>query len=234
MTEPKIVSRAEWLEARRELLAMEKQFTRERDALSARRRAMPWVLVDQDYRFETETGERSLAELFGDRRQLILYHFMFDPSWDEGCKSCSFWADNYDGTTAHLGARDIELVVVSRAPLATLLAYKQRMGWSFNWASSAGSSFNYDFGVSFTPEQMAAETLDYNYSKTRFPVADAPGISVFIKGEDGQVFHSYSCYGRGIDMLNGAYHHMDLTPLGRDEQGLPYSMSWLRRRDEYE
>ena len=230
---PKIVTRQEWLEARKSLLAREKQLTRERDAVSAARRELPWVLVEDDYQFQTEAGPRSLAELFDGHRQLLVYHFMFDPAWDAGCKSCSFWADNYDGTTAHLSARDIKLTVVSRAPLAKLLAYRQRMGWSFDWVSSEASRFNYDYRVSFTPEELAAESLDYNYAQTRFPTSEAPGISVFITGDDGRVYHTYSCYARGIDMLNASYHHMDLTPLGRAEQGLGYSMSWLRRHDEY-
>lgn len=230
--EPKIVTRAQWLAARRELLTREKQFTRERDALSKARRQLPWVEVTKDYRFQTTRGERSLAELFDGRSQLLVYHFMFGPDWDEGCPSCSFWADNFDGVDVHLAARDMTLLAISRAPLAKLLAYRERLGWRFEWVSSHGSEFNYDFRVSFTPEEIEAGEMDYNFTTSAFPSSEAPGASVFAK-RDGKVFHTYSCYARGLDILNGAYHWMDLAPNGRDEDSLPYSMAWLRRRDAY-
>ncbi|MCA9687028.1 MAG: DUF899 domain-containing protein, partial [Myxococcales bacterium] len=194
----------------------------------------PWVAVEADYRFETAEGPASLAELFAGRSQLIVQHFMFALDWEQGCPSCSFWADGYDGTTVHLAARDIAFVAVSRAPLAKLQAYAKRMGWGFRWVSSGTSGFDRDFGVQFEADDVAAGPVDYNYGKNRFPTTDAPGISVFVKDEQGRVFHSYSCYARGLDMMNVAYQYMDLTPRGRDEQGLSYSMAWLRRHDQYE
>lgn len=234
MNQPRVVSREEWLAARRELLAAEKQFTKQRDELTRKRQAMPWVAVETDYRFLAPQGELSLAELFEGRSQLIVQHFMYGPEWSEGCPSCSFWADNYDGTIAHLNARDISFVAVSAAPIEKLEAYRARMGWSFRWVSSGGSSFNRDFRVSFTQAEVDAGRLHYNYrDDARFPTTEAPGISVFARGEGGELFHTYSCYARGLDMLNGAYHYMDLTPKGRDEAGLGYSMAWLRRRDSY-
>lgn len=234
MSQSRVVSREEWLAARRELLAEEKRFTKLRDELTRKRQAMPWVAVETDYRFMGSEGELSLGDLFGERSQLIVQHFMFGPDWEEGCPSCSFWADNYDGTLAHLAARDIAFVAVSAAPLAKLDAYKARMGWSFRWVSAQGSSFNRDYHVSFTQAEVDAGELHYNYrDNARFPTTEAPGASVFTRGEDGAVFHTYSCYSRGLDMLNGAYHYIDLTPKGRDEAGLSYSMAWLRRHDKY-
>jgi len=230
----KIVSREEWLAARQQLLAAEKELTRARDELSRRRRELPWVKVDKRYEFESATGKQSLADLFEGRSQLLLYHFMFGPDWSEGCPSCSFWADNYDGTIVHLNHRDVSFVVVSRAPLEKLEAYRRRMGWRFKWVSSFGSDFNYDFRVSFTPEEMKRGEMEYNYRRMKFPSDEAPGISVFSHDGDGSVFHTYSCYSRGLDMLNAAYHHLDLVPKGRDEDGLAYSMAWLRRHDSYD
>ncbi len=229
----KVVSREEWLEARKAHLAKEKEFTRLRDQLSRERRELPWVKVEKEYVFDGPDGEETLSDLFAGRSQLIIYHFMYGPDWEEGCLSCSFWADNFDGIVIHLNHRDISLVAVSRAPLAKLEAYKKRMGWSFKWLSSLGSDFNRDYHVSFTPDELAAGEVDYNFGLTRFPSAEAPGISVFYKNQDGEVFHTYSCYSRGLDMLNGAYHYMDLAPKGRDEDDLPYTMAWLRRRDQY-
>jgi predicted dithiol-disulfide oxidoreductase (DUF899 family) len=231
MTDHPVVSREAWLEARKALLAKEKAFTRQRDVLSAERRALPWVEVTQHYAFDTPEGERSLPELFSGRSQLLVYHFMFGPDWSEGCPSCSFWADGYDGIVTHLGQRDVSLVAVSRAPLAKLTAYRTRMGWRFPWVSSLRSSFNRDFGVTFAPED--GEQATYNYERRGFAQTEAPGISVFLKAADGAVFHTYSCYARGLDMLNGAYHHLDLVPKGRDEQHLPYPMAWVRRHDSY-
>jgi predicted dithiol-disulfide oxidoreductase (DUF899 family) len=230
---PKIVSREEWLKARKAHLAEEKSFTRMRDKLSAARRELPWVRIDQTYTFTGPQGRETLSDLFGGRSQLIIQHFMFHPDWTAGCKSCSFWADGYDRSVAHLGARDTAFVTVSRAPLAKLEAFKKRMGWTFKWVSSEGSDFNRDFGVLFKPEELKSGA-DYNYQpRSSFPVEDAPGISVFREGDAGEVFHTYSCYARGLDMMNATYHYLDLTPKGRDEAGLAGSMSWLRLRDEY-
>lgn len=234
MTDHPIVSSDDWLAARLELLAREKELTRQRDELSRLRRALPWVRVDTPYRFEGPDGSRTLGELFDGRHQLIVYHFMFQPEWEAGCKSCSFWADNFAGIGIHLAHRDASLVAISAAPLARLDAYRRRMGWSFPWLSAAGSSFNRDFHVHHTAEELAAGEAWYNYRRQRPYGAEAPGISVFYRDDGGQVFHTYSCYARGLDMLNGAYHFMDLLPKGRDEDGLPSHSSWLRRHDEYE
>jgi predicted dithiol-disulfide oxidoreductase (DUF899 family) len=227
-----VVSHEQWLKARRELLAAEKEFTRQRDALTRRRMAMPWERVEKSYRFEGPNGALSLADLFDGRSQLIVYHFMLGPDWDEGCKSCSFWADSFDGIPIHLNHRDVTFTAISRAPLAKIEAYKQRMGWSFPWVSSYGSDFNYDFHVSFTEEQLAAGKVDYNYGLDEGE-EELPGISVFYRNERGEVFHTYSCYSRGIDMVNGAYQLLDLAPKGRDEDGLEFSMEWVRRHDQY-
>jgi predicted dithiol-disulfide oxidoreductase (DUF899 family) len=233
MQDHKVVPGDQWLHARRELLAKEKEFTRLRDQLSQARRALPWQRVDKEYVFETPAGKQTLADLFEGRSQLIVYHFMYGPDWDEGCPSCSFWADNFNGVDVHLKHRDITLIAVSRAPLETLDAYKKRMGWSFKWVSSLGTDFNFDFHVSFTPDEMEKGEMNYNYEMRKFPSDEGPGISVFYKNERGEVFHTYSCFSRGLDMLNGAYHYMDLAPKGRDEDELPYSMAWLSRRDQY-
>jgi predicted dithiol-disulfide oxidoreductase (DUF899 family) len=227
-----VVSHEEWLKARLELLAAEKEFTRQRDALTRRRMAMPCKRVEKSYRFEGPNGALSLTDLFDGRSQLIVYHFMFGPDWEEGCKSCSFWADNFDGIPIHLNHRDVTFTAVSRAPLAKIEAYKKRMGWSFPWVSSYGSDFNYDFHVSFTEEQLAAGKVDYNYGLVE-GYEELPGLSVFYKNERGEVFHTYSCYARGIDMVNGAYQFLDLVPKGRDEDGFEFSMEWVRRHDQY-
>jgi predicted dithiol-disulfide oxidoreductase (DUF899 family) len=227
-----VVSHEEWLKARLELLTAEKEFTRQRDALTRRRMAMPWERIEKSYRFEGPNGALSLADLFDGRSQLIVYHFMFGPDWEEGCKSCSFWADNFDGIPIHLNHRDVTFTAVSRAPLAKIEAYKKRMGWSFPWASSYGSDFNYDFHVSFTEQLLAAGKVDYNYGLVE-GYEELPGLSVFYKNERGEVFHTYSCYARGIDMVNGAYQFLDLVPKGRDEDGFEFSMEWVRRRDQY-
>jgi len=227
-----VVSREEWLKARLELLTAEKELTRQRDALTRRRMAMPWERVEKSYRFEGPKGAVCLADLFDGRSQLIVYHFMLGPDWEEGCKSCSFWADNFDGIPIHLHHRDVTLTAVSRAPLAKIEAYRKRMGWSFPWVSSYGSDFNYDFHVSFTEEQLAAGKVDYNYGLVEGE-EELPGVSVFYKNDKGEVFHTYSCYARGIDAVNGAYQFLDLVPKGRDEDGLEFSMEWVRRHDQY-
>jgi predicted dithiol-disulfide oxidoreductase (DUF899 family) len=233
MTEPRrIVNREEWTLARKELLARERAFTRERDALAAARRELPMVKVEPRYVFAEEGGERSLAELFDGRRQLIVYHFMFHPDWDEGCKSCSYVADNFAGSVVHLAARDTSLVAVSRAPLAKIERFKRRMGWTFRWLSSYESPFNFDFHVSFRDDELAAQSVDYNYRQQRFGSPEAPGVSVFLR-EGDEVFHTYSTYGRGLDLLINTYNYLDLTPLGRQEDGLPYPMAWVRHHDRY-
>ena len=233
MSTHRIVSQEEWLQARKAHLAREKEFTRLRDQLSRERRALPWVKVEKDYVFQGPNGPESLGDLFGGRSQLLVQHFMYGPDWEEGCPSCSFWADSYDGFSVHRAQRDVTMVAVSRAPLEKLDAFKRRMGWSFKWVSSLGSDFNRDFQVSFTPEEMAKGEMTYNYETRGFPADEAPGVSVFARNEDGEIFHTYSCYARGLDMLNGAYHYLDLMPKGRDEDDLPYSMAWVRRHDEY-
>lgn len=233
MGNPKIVSRQEWFDARVAHLAKEKEFTRLRDELSQERRELPWVKVDKEYSFESSSGKQSLADLFEGCSQLIIYHFMYGPDWQEGCPSCSFWADNFNGIGVHLNHRDINMLAVSRAPLDKLTAYKKRMGWTFNWVSSLDSDFNYDYCVSFTEDEIDKEEMYYNFELRKFPSDEAPGISVFVKNDQGEVFHTYSCYSRGLDMLNGAYHHIDLVPKGRDEEGLAFSMAWLSRHDQY-
>ncbi len=234
MNNHKVVSRDEWLTARKKHLAKEKEFTRLRDQLSQERRELPWVKVEKEYLFDGPNGKETLLDLFEGRSQLIIYHFMYGPEWEEGCPSCSFWADNFNGIGVHLNHRDIALVAVSRARLETLQAYKKRMAWTFKWVSSFGSDFNRDYHVSFTPDEMKKGEMYYNFGITKFPSEEGPGISVFYKNEQGDVFHTYSCYARGLDMLNGAYNYMDLVPKGRDEADLPYTMAWLRRHDQYE
>lgn len=228
-----VISQQEWIDARKELLAKEKELTRLRDELTRQRRELPWVKVKKPYMFEGPDGPRSLSELFAGRSQLIVYHFMYGPDWDEGCPSCSFWADNFEGIPIHLAHRDATLVAISRAPYKKLEAYRRRMGWTFPWYSSHGSDFNFDFQVSYTPEQVESGNAEHNYRRTKV-IAELPGISVFYRDETGDVYHTYSTYARGLDMLNGAYHYMDLLPKGRDEAGLPWPMAWLHRHDQYE
>ncbi|CAB1065965.1 hypothetical protein D1BOALGB6SA_10764 [Olavius sp. associated proteobacterium Delta 1] len=234
MYDHKVVSREEWLVARKKHLAKEKAFTRLRDELSQDRRELPWVKVDKEYLFDGPNGRETLADLFDGRSQLIIYHFMYSPDWEEGCPSCSFWADNFNGIDIHLKHRDITLVAVSKAPLSKLQTYKKQMGWSFKWVSSFENDFNRDYHVSFTSDEMEKGEMFYNYRISNFPMEEAHGISVFYKNQQGDVFHTYSCYSRGLDMLNGAYHYMDLVPKGRDEDDLPYGMAWLRRHDQYD
>jgi len=234
MTTHRVVKREEWIRERMQHLAREKEFTRLRDQLSAERRELPWVKVEKPYVFDGPNGPESLGDLFQGRRQLIVQHFMFDPSWDEGCKSCSFWVDNFDGIDAHLNHRDVSFVLISRAPIAKLEAYRRRMGWRLKWVSSERTDFNRDYHVSFTPEELESKQAYYNYRFGSFSVGEAPGLSVFYKDDDGTIYHTYSCYARGLDMLNGAYHLLDLVPKGRDESGLPSSMAWLRHHDRYD
>jgi predicted dithiol-disulfide oxidoreductase (DUF899 family) len=229
-----IVSQDEWLKARKQLLAREKEFSRARDQISAARRALPWVKVEKNYVFDGPHGKDSLSDLFGGKSQLIVYHFMLGPGWVQGCPSCSFLADHFDGAVIHLAQRDATLVVVSRAPLAEIEAYKKRMGWKFKWVSSFGNDFNYDYHVSFTPEEKAKGKIDYNYAMTEFPSEEAPGLSAFIKGDNGEVLHTYSSYARGLDILIGTYNFLDMAPKGRDESALPWSMAWVKRHDEYD
>jgi predicted dithiol-disulfide oxidoreductase (DUF899 family) len=233
----KVVSEQEWLTARKELLAKEKEFTRARDALSAERRTLPWVEVKKPYVFDTPQGNRILAELFGGKSQLIIYHFMLGPGWEEGCPSCSYLADHFDGATIHLANRDVAFVVVSRAPLPEIEAYKKRMGWRFRWVSSFGSDFNFDYHVSFSKDDLAKGKISYNYDSVEDPAYqndELPGASVFYKDSSGNVFHTYSAYARGLDILVGTYNLLDLTSKGRDEDELPWTMAWVRRHDEYE
>ncbi|MGH6789259.1 MAG: DUF899 domain-containing protein [Pseudolabrys sp.] len=229
-----VVSQSEWLAARKALLAKEKEFTRARDELSRQRRKLPWVKIEKNYMFDTPNGRKPLAELFDGRSQLIVYHFMLGPGWKEGCPSCSYLADHFDGAAIHLAQRDVTLTVVSRAPLNEVDAYKKRMGWRFPWASSYGTDFNRDFHVSFTKDEMASKKAYYNYTTGGFPSEEAPGMSVFCKNEAGEIFHTYSVYARGLDILVGAYNFLDHAPKGRDEEALPWSMAWVRRHDEYE
>jgi predicted dithiol-disulfide oxidoreductase (DUF899 family) len=228
-----VVSQAEWLEARKGLLAREKEFTRLRDEINAERLALPWVEVDKDYVFETPAGRKSLDELFDGRSQLVIYHFMFGPDWEAGCPGCSFMADHFDGTLPHLNNHDVTLVAVSRAPLAKIEAYRQRMGWTFPWVSSFGSDFNFDFHVSFTKEELAKGAVQYNFTRTPSEQAhdELPGFSSFIRDESGKVFHSYSSYARGSEEVLATLMILDLAPKGRNERS---TLSFVKRHDEYE
>jgi predicted dithiol-disulfide oxidoreductase (DUF899 family) len=229
-----IVSREEWIAARKALLAREKEATHLRDQVNAARRALPWVKVEKDYRFDTPAGRRTLVELFAGRSQLIVYHFMLGPDWDAGCPGCSFLADHFDGALPHLEHHDVTLTAVSRAPLAKIDAYKKRMGWHFPWASSYGSDFNSDYHVSFSKEEIAGGKVFYNFAPLDVP-SDAseelPGMSAFYRDEDGQVFHTYSSYTRGLEELIGTLMILDRAPKGRNESS---TMSFVRRHDEYE
>jgi predicted dithiol-disulfide oxidoreductase (DUF899 family) len=232
-TQHQVVSRDEWLKARLAHLDAEKELTRQRDELSRQRRELPWERVEKSYIFEGPNGPETLAELFAGRNQLIIYHFMFGPNWEEGCKSCSFLADHFDATRIHLAHRDVEFAVVSQAPLPRIAEFQKRMGWRFPWVSAFATDFQSDYGVHFTKEELAGE-VDYNYRKTRFGVEEAPGLSVFYKDEAGEIFHTYSAYARGLDPLVGTYQFLDLVPKGRDEDGLAFSMSWVRHHDKYD
>jgi predicted dithiol-disulfide oxidoreductase (DUF899 family) len=233
MSDHPTVSPAEWRAARKALMDKEKEFTHQRDQLAAARRELPWVKVDKNYVFDSMSGKRSLADAFAGRSQLIVFHFMFNPDWNTGCKSCSFWADNFDPIIQHLNQRDVSMVAISRAPLAKLTAFKQRMGWHFDWLSSCSNDFNYDFEVSFTEDDLKKDGKNYNFGNNKFNGSDAPGLSVFYKDADGTIYRTYSCYARGLDVLNTAYHHLDMTPKGRDEDALSYPMAWVKLHDEY-
>jgi predicted dithiol-disulfide oxidoreductase (DUF899 family) len=231
---PKIVSRDEWLAARKKLLAREKQLTHERDAIAAERRQLPWVKVEKNYVFDSPSGKKTLGDLFDGRSQLVIYHFMFGPDWKEGCPSCSFNMDHTDGALAHLAQRDVSFAAVSRAPLSKIEAFKKRLGWRFAWVSSYGTDFNYDFHASFTPEEVAKGRVNYNFDFVEFPSAEAPGISVFYKDKSGNVCHTYSAYARGTENVVNTYNYLDLVPKGRDEDGLYFPMAWVRHHDRYE
>jgi predicted dithiol-disulfide oxidoreductase (DUF899 family) len=231
---PKVVSQKEWVAARTELLKKEKEFTRLRDELSRQRRELPWEKVEKAYLFDGPNGKETLADLFGSRTQLIVYHFMLGSGWVEGCPSCSYLSDHIDGSVVHLAARDVRLVVISRAPLAEIAAFKKRMGWRFHWVSSNGTDFNYDYHVSATQEESGKGPVFYNYQMQEFPSEERPGTSVFYKDEAGNVFHTYSSYARGLDILVGAYNWLDIAPKGRDEEGLKHTMAWVRHHDKYD
>jgi predicted dithiol-disulfide oxidoreductase (DUF899 family) len=229
-----IVSQQEWITARKALLAREKELTRARDDLARMRRELPWVKVDKAYQFDTPHGRQSLAGLFGSRSQLVVNHFMLGPGWKDGCVGCSFAADHVEAMLPHLSQRDVAYVAVSRAPLPEIEAYKKRMGWHFDWVSSFGSDFNFDYNVSFRPEDLARGKVLYNYAMTESGIDELPGYSVFIKNAAGEVFHTYSSYGRGAEALLGIYVLLDMTPKGREENGPHHSMmDWVKRHDEY-
>jgi predicted dithiol-disulfide oxidoreductase (DUF899 family) len=227
-----VVSQEEWVERRKALLQREKAFTRERDAISAARRELPWVKVEKTYTFDAPGGKATLSDLFAGKSQLIVYHFMFGPDWDEGCPSCSLIADHYNPSVVHLKQRDVSLVAVSHAQLEKIEAFKKRMGWTFPWVSSFNSDFNFDYQASFTPEEKEKDQVYYNFGPKGYFSSEGPGISVFYKDEAGTVYHTYSSYDRGLDMFINAYHLLDIVPKGRDEDG--HGMRWVRLHDEYE
>jgi predicted dithiol-disulfide oxidoreductase (DUF899 family) len=230
----KVVCQEEWIATRKELLRKEKEFTRQRDELSRQRRELPWVKVEKNYVFDGPKGKTTLADLFEARNQLVIYHFMFGPGWEQGCPSCSFVADHFNSIIVHLNARDVSMAAVSRAPLEELQPFQKRMGWSFKWVSSFGNDFNHDFHVSFSKDEIAKGEVYYNYGMSKFPSEEAPGLSVFYKDQAGNIFHTYSTYARGLDILLGAYNYLDMTPKGRDEEGLAHGMAWVRHHDKYE
>jgi len=228
----KVVSQREWLAARKALLVKEKEFSKTRDELSRLRGELPWTRVEKTYVFEGANGKQALAELFDNRSQLIIYHFMFAPDWNAGCPHCSHWADNFNSIIVHLNQRDVTMIGVSRAPYVKLAAYRKRMGWTFNWVSSFETDFNFDYHVSFTPDEIAAKQATYNFVRQDPGVSEREGVSVFFKDGAGNVFHTYSTYARGIDLLSLDYNCLDLVPKGRDEDGRgPF---WVRRHDEYD
>lgn len=230
----KVVSPEAWLAARKELLKKEKEFSRQRDEISRLRRELPWERVEKKYEFDGPNGKETLADLFAGKSQLLIYHFMLGPGWVEGCPSCSFLGDHFDGSIPHLGARDARLVAISRAPYAEIEKFKKRMGWKFKWVSSNASDFNYDYHVSMSKEELGKGEVYYNYTMQKFPSEERPGASVFYKDAAGHVFHTYSTFGRGLDIFLGAYNWLDITPKGRDEEGLTHTMAWVRHHDKYE
>ncbi|HSB56197.1 MAG TPA: thioredoxin family protein [Nitrosopumilaceae archaeon] len=231
LKEHKIVSNQEWIKERKKLMSKEKEFTRLRDELSARRRDLPWEKVNKEYVFDGPDGKQTLAELFDGRSQLVIYHFMFGPNWKTGCPHCSFWADNFNGIIVHLNQRDVTMIAVSRAPYNKLAAYEKRMCWNFKWVSSSDTDFNFDYQMSFTEEEIEKKKAFYNFTIQDPDNSEREGVSVFYKDKKGNVFHTYSAYARGIDMMNTAYHYLDLVPKGRDEGG--NGQFWVRRHDEY-
>lgn len=230
---PKVVSQTEWVAARKELLRKEKELTRLRDEISRQRRELPWEKVEKQYVFDGPNGKEPLADLFDGRSQLIVYHFMFGPEWQEGCPSCSFNMDHTDAALVHLAQRDVTFLAVSRAPFPKIEAFKKRMGWRFKWVSSNQNDFNRDYHVSFTKDEMSKGKVDYNYEMQEFPSEEAPGFSVFYKDSSGNIFHTYSAYARGTEMTVGTYNYLDLAPKGRDEDSLPFTMAWVRHHDRY-
>ena len=233
MEQHKVLPHNDWIEARKALLAKEKEFTRLRDAITSELRSLPWEKVEQRYVFDGPNGKETLADLFDGRSQLIVYHFMYGPEWEQGCKSCSFLADHFNPAIVHLNQRDVSMVAVSKAPFDRLETFKKRMGWTFKWVSSFHNDFNSDYQVSFTQEEIDKGTAYYNYKAKGFPSTEAPGLSVFCKDSNKDIFHSYSSYGRGLDMFISGYHYLDIVPKGRDEGGLSYTMEWLRLHDDY-
>lgn len=229
----KIVSESEWIDYRKALLKDEKEFTILRDRLSQQRQDLPWVVINKEYIFEGPDGKQTLSELFDGRSQLVVYHFMFDPGWEAGCPSCSFWADNFNGIIVHLNQRDVTMIAVSRAPYSKIAAYRKRMGWDFKWMSSYNTDFNFDYDVSFTSEELAAKKAFYNFTTQDPHSPEREGVTVFYKDPAGRIFHTYSAYARGIDMLNTAYHYLDLVPKGRNEDGNDFPQFWVRRHNEY-
>ena len=233
-THHSVVPADRWVAERKALLAREKELVRLRDEIARARRALPWERVAKDYVFDAPEGRRSLAEQFEGRRQLLVQHFMFGPGWEQGCPSCSFMADHTDGMTVHLAHRDVSFVAVSRAPLAEIEHFRARMGWKFRWVSSSANDFNRDFRVSFAAEDRVEGKVLYNYGMTTFAQTEAPGVSVFYKDDAGEIFHTYSTFGRGVEVMMGTYNMLDLVPKGRDEDDLPYTMAWVRHHDRYE
>jgi len=234
MTTHEILPHDDWVDARKTLLAKEKEFSRLRDELSKARRELPWERVQKEYAFDGPNGKVTLSELFDGKSQLIVYHFMYGPDWEEGCKSCSYIADHFEPAIVHLGHRDVSMVAVSRAPLKELARFKERMGWTFTWVSSFDNEFNRDCGVSFTQDEIDENTAYYNYKQQGFPSTEAPGASVFFTDDNGDLYHTYSVYQRGLDMFIIAYHYLDIVPKGRDEDYLSYTMEWLRLHDAYD
>ena len=229
-----VVSRDCWIAERKRLLARERELTHLRDEVARERRALPWIRIEKSYVFDTLEGRRALAELFDGRRQLLVQHFMLGPGWEQGCPSCSYMADHTDAMNVHLAHRDVTFLAVSRAPLDEIERFRRRMGWQFRWGSSHGSDFNFDFGVSFTPEEMARNEVCYNYGMQSFECEEMPGISVFYKNDAAEVFHTYSTYRRGVEVMMGTYNMLDLTPQGRGERDVAHKMEWVRHHDRYE